>query len=56
MFTKRAFNATHVKVVTESGVVYLMGLLKQSEAEEAAEIARRVGGVQRVVKVMEYLE
>lgn len=56
MFTNRALNAAHVKVVTESGVVYLMGLLKQGEAEEAAEIARRVGGVQRVVKVMEYLE
>ena len=56
MFTDKAFNATHVKVVTENGVVYLMGLLKQNEAEQAAEIARRVGGVQRVVKVMEYIE
>ena len=56
MFTDKALNATLVKVVTENGVVYLMGLIKQSEGERAAEIARRVGGVQRVVKVMEYLE
>ena len=56
MFTDEALNATLVKVVTENGVVYLMGLIKQSEGERAAEIARRVGGVQRVVKVMEYLE
>ena len=48
--------ARHVKVVTERGIVYLMGLLKQDEAEQATEIARRVGGVRRVVKFMEYIE
>lgn len=49
-------NAAHVKVVTERGNVYLMGLLRQAEADRATEIARRVAGVQRVVKVMEYIE
>ena len=49
-------NAAQVKVVTERGSVYLMGLLRQVEADRAAEIARRVSGVQRVVKVMEYIE
>ena len=46
----------HVKVVTERGIVYLMGLLRQDEADRATEVARRVAGVQRVVKVMEYIE
>ena len=46
----------HVKVVTERGVVYLMGLLRQDEADRVTEVARRVAGVQRVVKVMEYIE
>ena len=48
--------ARHVKVVTERGTVYLMGLLTQAEAEQATEIVRRVGGVRRVVKFIEYIE
>ena len=52
----RELNAARVKVVTERGIVYLMGLLKQDEADRATEITRRVAGVQRVVKVMEYVE
>ncbi len=49
-------NAAQVKVVTERRIVYLMGLLTQDEADRATEIARRVSGVQGVVKVMEYIE
>ena len=49
-------NAAQVKVVTERGTVYLMGLLRQDEADRATDIARRVSGVQRVVKVIEYIE
>jgi osmotically-inducible protein OsmY len=52
----RELNAARVKVVTEGGIVYLMGLLKPDEADRATEISRRVAGVQRVVKVMEYIE
>ena len=52
----RELNAARVKVVTEGGIVYLMGLLKPDEADRATEISRRVSGVQRVVKVMEYIE
>ena len=56
LFRHEAINATRVKVVTERGTVYLMGLLRQDEADRATEIARRVPGVQRVVKVIEYIE
>ena len=49
-------NAAQVKVVTERGIVYLMGILRQHEADRVTEIARRVDGVQSVVKVMEYIE
>ena len=45
----------HVKVVTEAGVVYLMGLLTQAEAEAATEVARSTGGVTKVVKLFEYI-
>ncbi len=49
------FRANHVKVVTENSVVYLLGLVTKQEAETAAEIARTTGGVQRVVRVFEYI-
>ncbi len=51
----RAFSANHVKVVTESSVVYLLGLVTRAEAEAAVEIARTTGGVQKVVRVFEYI-
>jgi osmotically-inducible protein OsmY len=47
---------SHVKVVTESGVVYLMGILTREESDAAAEIARTTSGVSRVVKVFEYID
>lgn len=44
-----------VKVVTENGVVYLMGILAREEADKATEIARKTGGVQKVVRIFEYI-
>ena len=41
------------KVVTERGVVYLMGRVTDREAGRATDIARGVGGVQKVVRVFE---
>lgn len=43
------------KVVTERGVVYLMGRVTQREADKATQIARNIGGVQRVVRIFEIL-
>ena len=51
--TKR-ISPVHVKVVSEAGVVYLMGIVTEPEADEAVEIARTTGGVRKVVKVFEY--
>lgn len=50
------FSPVHVKVVTEAGTVYLLGLVKHSEATDATEIARTTGGVLRVVRLFEYLD
>ncbi|ROZ78681.1 BON domain-containing protein [Ramlibacter sp. WS9] len=43
------------KVVTERGVVYLMGRVTQREADKATQITRNIGGVQRVVRIFEIL-
>lgn len=50
------FSPLHVKVVTENGVVYLLGMVKRQEAADATEIARTTGGVRKVVRVFEYLD
>ena len=49
------FSATQVKVVTERGVVYLMGLVTRAEGDAAAQIASTTSGVVRVVKLFEYV-
>jgi osmotically-inducible protein OsmY len=48
------FQVNHVKVVTENGVVYLLGLVNRKEADNAVEIAGSTSGVRKVVKVFEY--
>ncbi len=50
------FAANHVKVVTERQVVYLMGLVRHSEADTAAQIAATTSGVTRVVKLFQYID
>ncbi len=45
-----------IKVVSEDGVVYLMGLLSQTEAAKAASVVSNIGGVQKVVKAFEYID
>jgi osmotically-inducible protein OsmY len=50
------FDVVHVKVVTEANTVYLLGLVTRKEAADATEIARTTAGVQRVVRLFEYLD
>ena len=52
----KSVNGIHVKVVTENSVVYLMGLVKKEEANDATEIARTTSGVLKVVRVFEYID
>ncbi|HEY8605671.1 MAG TPA: BON domain-containing protein [Noviherbaspirillum sp.] len=47
--------ANSIKVVTERGVVYLMGRVTEREGQRAADITRGIGGVTKVVKVFEYI-
>jgi osmotically-inducible protein OsmY len=50
------FQANHVKVVTESGTVFLMGVVKRAEADAASQLASTTSGVRRVVRLFEYLD
>lgn len=50
------FRFNHIKVITENGIVYLLGMVKRDEAESAANIASTTSGVLKVIKVFEYLD
>ena len=50
------FQTNHVKVVTEASVVYLLGIVKKSEAEAATQLTSTTRGVVRVVRLFEYLD
>ncbi len=50
-----SFQFTRVKVVTERGIVYLFGIVTQREADIVTDAVRRVDGVQRVVRLFEYV-
>ncbi|HIF49962.1 MAG TPA: BON domain-containing protein [Thiotrichaceae bacterium] len=56
MFANNEISGVFFKVVTEKGVVYLMGIVSHAEAEKATEIARQTGGVQKVVKLFQYTD
>ena len=49
------FDPSRVKVVTENGVVYLLGLVRPVEADAATAIASQVAGVRQVVTIFEYI-
>ncbi|WP_039169058.1 division/outer membrane stress-associated lipid-binding lipoprotein [Gallibacterium anatis] len=55
LFVNGNVKATDVKVVTENGIVYLIGRVTQSQAAAAVDVARQVNGVRKVVKVFTYL-
>jgi len=55
LLAAKDISSNNIKVVTENAEVYLMGLVSQDEANRAVDIARNVSGVDRVVKVFEYI-
>ncbi|CAN5260297.1 BON domain-containing protein [soil metagenome] len=51
----KGLESVRIKVVTENGVVYLMGITSREQAEMAVSVTRRIVGVQKVVKLFEYV-
>jgi osmotically-inducible protein OsmY len=54
--SNQEINGFKIKVVTENGVVYLMGAITEEKSDLAAELASIIGGVKEVVRVFEYLD
>jgi len=55
LFSSDIVSTNDIKVVTENGEVFLMGIVSQQEANEAVNVARNISGVKRVFKAFEYL-
>lgn len=56
LLTAANIKDSRVKVITENGAVYLMGLVTREEADIAAKTAQDTGGVQKVVLLFEYVD
>jgi len=55
MFADEDIPGSRIKVVTENGIVYLLGLVTQQEGAHAVQLIQSVSGVQRIVKLFEYI-
>ena len=55
LFGDETIPGGRIKVLTENGTVYLMGLLSQAQANTAVNAIRGVSGVRKIVKVFEYI-
>lgn len=56
LIANRDIDAERIKVVVENRVVYLMGLVNRQEANTVSQVAASVDGVEKVVRVFEYIE
>ena len=54
MLTDAAVPGSRIKIVTENGIVYMLGLVTREEANAATRVVQSVSGVQRVVRLFEY--
>ena len=55
MLRERDLESGSIRIVTENGIVYLMGIVTQEQANIAVNVARHVNGVTKVVKVFQYI-
>lgn len=56
MLARSGLKSGSIKVITEQGVVYLMGEVSHDQSNLAVDVARRVNGVKKVVKLFKYTD
>ena len=56
MVAEKDFPSRHIKVITENGELFLMGMVTRAEADKAIAIVRDIDGVERVIQVFEYIQ
>ena len=48
--------STKVKVITVNGVAYLLGIVNRTEADNITQVVQQVNGVQKIVRLFEYID
>ncbi|MNP15915.1 outer membrane lipoprotein [compost metagenome] len=56
MLTDNSVPSSRIKVITENGIVYLLGLVTQQEANAATGVVQGVSGVQKIVRLFEFID
>jgi len=56
MLANQDIPGSRIKVITENGIVYLLGLVTRQEGNRATSVVQGVSGVQRIVKLFEYID
>lgn len=56
MLTDNGIPGSRIKVITENGVVYLLGLVTRQEGQRAANLVQGVSGVQKIIKLFQYTD
>ncbi len=56
LIANNEIDSSEIEVITEGGIVYLMGIVSHTSADKAATVASHTGGVVKVVRVFEYLD
>ncbi|OLS59349.1 BON domain-containing protein [Pseudomonas putida] len=56
MLADSSIPGSRIKVITENGIVYMLGLLTQAEANRATNLVQGVSGVQKIVRLFEYID
>ncbi|WP_353735786.1 BON domain-containing protein, partial [Chromohalobacter sp.] len=54
--TDERIDASRIQVTTENSTTYLMGMVTHRESDIVVDIVSQIGGIQRIVKVFEYLD
>ncbi len=55
MLGSKTVKVSRIKVITENGVVYLMGLVTSGEEKSATDIAREIPDVEKIIQIFEYI-
>ncbi|WP_286975839.1 BON domain-containing protein [Pseudomonas sp.] len=56
MLADTSVPSTNIKVITENGIVYMLGLVTHAEANQATNVVQGVGGVQKIIKLFQYTD
>jgi len=56
MLADNSVSSSNIKVITENGIVYMLGVVSRQQAQLASNLVQGVSGVQKIVKLFEYVD